>query len=239
MVPYRRRTRALVKYAPRKRAYARRPANTRTGGYIGLELKFNDTENTGENVGTGWTNVNPAAPNCISAVAQGDGPSDRDGRVYHIKSLHVHGTMLTDQHLLQGAPLSDIYCRIAIVWDKQTNGAAFDPDDVFETTSTDPLFARRKLENSKRFTVLYDKNLVLRRTETALAVGNSNTFSYGVRVTPFTFNKFFKRPIKVNTNGTTKTIGVMTDNSIHVIAVSTAGSAATQITYNTRIRFCG
>ncbi len=138
-------------------------------------------------------------------------------------------------------PPGDNNVRMMIVVDHQTNGTVMTGAQIVE----DDLVANlswRNLENSKRFTVLMDKIFVLPigpmikggdATVSNYSVGSSMT---GV----FKFNKEFKTPLKMNTSGTTDLVGVMTENSFHIM-VGHDAIGATQpevfISYNARIRF--
>lgn len=89
------------------KAAKRSLANSRTGGYIGIEYKFLDCAwnavvlNTSTDGSSGEMQPSTGCTDAISVPAQGNGESNRDGRKYCIKSVWVSGiidsTALTDQ----------------------------------------------------------------------------------------------------------------------------------------------
>ncbi len=234
MVPY--------EYSSDRSAYAsaRRRANIRTGGFLGIENKFVDYERTAIAVSDtiAGAEVDPATTNCLNAVAQGDGESQRDGRRYKMNSLHIRGEFQQDLSAAATVKPGQVY-RLAIVIDKQTNGAQMNAEDCFKATaggSGFDIYNFRNLQFSGRFLVLYDKMMTINPTAAAGdgAVNDTPAFKR-------TFNLNFKIPEAVSivdTNGTTALVSVITDNSIHVLAW-TSSNATAKIRYESRVRFVG
>ncbi len=210
-------------------------ANRRTGGFRFLEKKFYDTSIVNTATSTTWAAVEDATADTISAVAQGDGESDRDGRVYEIHSLHIRGIISSDLSEGAASPINDSFVRIAVVLDTQTNGAQLTATAVHETGGTPDYLSFRNLQNTGRFKILYDKSFVIKPQ--SMNEGAVNSFAGNSAFRQFIINKTFKTPIKVRCTGTTAVVGSIADNSLHVIAISDV--TTNNITYKSRIRFTG
>lgn len=230
------RGRSITGWVPGPAALAARGSNARTGGYIGLEKKFVDHELTATALATTWAAYNPAGSvDCLTSCAQGDGESNRDGRVYHLASLHIRGDIITTTAEAEAAPSGAKEVRIVIVQDTQTNAAELTATDVMDDGGTVDLYAFRNLQYSKRFKVWKDKTL--RIPVQIVNEGAVNSFASQQSRIPFNFNFTFKKPIKVTCSGTTDAVASITDNSFHLIAVS--NSTSCQIQYQVRARFFG
>ncbi len=212
-------------------------ANTRTSGFIGLENKFLDSELNATAVSTTWTAHNPTAAsvNCLSAPAAGDGESDRDGRVYHINSIHMHGQVLFNATESQTAPIDEEFVRIALVWDTQTNKSEVVGTDVMDGGGSNDNLAFRNLQNSKRFIVL--KDFTVKVVPESMNEGAANLFASRNFESRWSINKIFRTPIKVNTAGTAANVNVVTDNSLSLIVQGT--NTAIAVGYQCRVRFSG
>ena len=125
---------------PRGTPYTRRRSkNYRIGGFLGIEHKFYDTSLvaaalTAPGDASGGEH-NPSATICLNSVVQGNGESQRDGRNIVQKSLFIEGCIEVPAQINQ--TLLDTACNvmIAIVWDKQTNGALLSSESVFSNLS--------------------------------------------------------------------------------------------------------
>lgn len=219
-----------------------RKRNARVAGYLGIEKKFHDSHKTGTYVTQTWTRYNPSSgsTDCVNAVAQGDGESQRDGKNYEMLSLHFKGRVKHDGEdagtsLVHGAHT----IRIAIVLDTMTNGAALTATDVFKpVTANLNVFSFRNLEYSSRFRVLWDKTWVM-NLETA--GGNGTTVDAAPLIKYWKANiKIPKKYANVSTTGTTANVSAIQNNSIHVLAVGTeAGGSRLSLEYACRLRFIG
>lgn len=133
----------LVQSAPALRGFAR--VGGRWGRYgIDGETKYKDLDLT--------TNAIPANPfgfGSLNVVPLGDGPDARIGRKITVTSVQMRYTC--DIHRTE---TNVVYFRIIIGLDKQANGAAPLATDIFVNPS---VLAQRNLDNSSRFTILYDK----------------------------------------------------------------------------------
>ncbi len=213
-------------------------ANIRTGGFGNIENKFVDYRVSGDAFTTSWAGgeMEDGTALSLSAVAQGDGESERDGRVYTINSVHIKGFLETPLEESQAAPEIDYMARLALVWDTQTNAVQLSAEDVFLTVAAgEDTNSFRNLQYSKRFIVLKDKTWRLAHQQ--VNEGAANLFATGGIRIPFKMNKSFKNGIKVRCTGTTAVIASIADNSLHLIGVSNSGQAV--LTYQSRVRFTG
>lgn len=204
--------------------------NVRSGGFLGYEKKFIDQGITSlgiVNTVTG-SEIDPGTTNCLNAVAQGDGPTNRDGRKYHVLSVHVRGYI---NFVDETAPYTSDHCRILLVLDKQTNAAQLNAEDVL-VSSTPATGAFRNLEFSERFRVLREF------TVQKPSVGSGTTTNTWRATKPFKINYVFKRPLPVTCSGTTGNVTAINDHSIHLIAISFNGTS-NEINYQSRCRFVG
>ncbi len=183
--------------------------------YLGIEKKFVDRELAETSLTSAWAMYDPATTS-LSPVVQGDGESARDGRQYTIRDITIHA------HLRQGAqeaivdPPNDTIARVALIWDKQTNGAAPTPANIFTTGGAQAFSGFRNLEYVERFEVLADKMIELKQQTLSHVLVNSFS-STGVS-THFKMRKVFKNGLKVTCSDTAATIAAIVDNSLHVIA---------------------
>jgi len=237
--------------APRVGSMSRRRAlaivNTRTAGFLGLEKKFFDTALEATAIGSSATcasgEVDPTLPavagTMISTPAQGDGPSDRDGKRIVIKSVQIKGQVYVPQQELQANPAQPCSMFVALVLDTQSNGATLNSEDVFiNTTAQAPacIIPNRNLLYGSRFKVLksdlFDCNL------SALSHVAADSFSFNGR--DLTFDWFLPLDLPVNfKDATTGVISNVSDNSLHMIAFVTNTAPGATLAYNARIRFMG
>lgn len=233
--------------ANRQIAIAKRKAsmdamNLRTGGFLGLEKKFFDTF-LATTVIPGPTNcagaeLDPATNNCLNAVVQGDGESNRDGKNYIIKSLHFLGRVVTNSVTDKTVGFISPSCFIAIVLDTQTNGAQLNSEDVYTNPAgsiANNTCLQRNLQYSSRFRVLKTWKIDF----------NQRTFGYdGTNIEGCGMSESIEchlenLNIKVQCNATTGPVAAITDNSLHVIGFSTNSTETVNLTYTSRIRFMG
>jgi len=199
-------------------------APLRTGGfgprYAG-ELKAIDI--TGEGICvSGSTSVD-----LLNAVATGTDFTDRVGRKIMMKSIFIRG-WLKGQDISNGSPLGNL-CRLILVYDRQSNGAAPSMDAILKTTEAQ---SQLKLDNRDRFTVLVDK---------AIALGTiTNVATQAVAGSPTCRAiKIYKRlNLEVQFSGTTAAIGSIATGALYLISVgSQTTSDGHSFVYTSRIRF--
>ncbi len=217
----------------------KRTANLVTSGFVGAEKKFVDALSTSAAFAATWVRLNPTSliTGCISAPGQGDGEKERDGRVYHIQSVHCHGIVSMATLEAQTAPFADHEWRICLVWDTQTNGAQITGTSVMLATANDQTLAFRNLQNSKRFIVLWDSGNVIFKRDNQTNEGAIDSFATPQNKQSWSMNKTFKKGIKVRCIGTTADVASISDNSFSLIGV--ASTTSLNYTYATRVRFTG
>ncbi len=186
-------------------------------------------------IGVNWVTRNPATTDCISAVAQGDTDSSRDGRVYYINSAHIRGQVTQPIQEAQGAPVGDSVVRILMVLDTQTNKTEMTATDCMDNSGTGDWMGFRNLSNTSRFKVLKDMTIRLETSLNAQNEGAVNAFTTSGLVQPFVINYKFKTPLKVICPLTTAIVGAISDNSIHIVCCSS--NASNTIEYQSRVRF--
>lgn len=200
-----------------------------------LERKFADVETSADAFATTWATMEDATNDSVSGVNLDDTESGRDGRVYHIQSIHVRVTVTAAQNEDVGNPIDDMKGRFCLVLDTQTNGAQMTATDVMDGGQTDDTLAFRNLQHTKRFQVYWDQRWTI-KFDNMTNAGEINKYATGARLTRFfKFDKTFKKPIKVICQGTDATISSISDNSFHMIGV--ANSTAALLNYQVRIRF--
>jgi hypothetical protein len=218
--------------------------NVRQGGFIDQEIKFLDTAKSATVIVASTTGAEQpptsGCTGCLSAPAQGDGPSNRDGKKIIAKSILVNGQIIRvggeDQ---ANVPLA-ISGKVALVLDKQSNGAQLNSEDVYQAAgSSRPSLALRNLQYSKRFQVLAAQNFTLDNPR--VGTDGTATLSSGTQVMNFVLQKNLNLPITFST-GTTADIANVVDNSIQLVAFADAnatGANSLNIAYDARMRFVG
>lgn len=216
-------------------------ANMRTGGFVGIERKFLDTELTTTALTAAWVPLNPTgtgATDTLSIPVVGTGESERIGRKYQIHSLYVQGQFQVPALEAAAAPPGDVRCRVIVYWDKQTNGAEAAATDIMDAGGAIDSLAFRNLQFTSRFKVLYDKTIVI-RFPNSVNNGAANVFSHGLRLYDWNFYKKFKVPITVLCDGTTANVTSCTDNNLGLAALCSDVTLGPTIAYSARVRFTG
>ena len=219
----------------------------RTGGYADLgvaawnqgkatRLNFYDTSRSLYAISSepdcSAGEMDPDTVLCISAMAQGNGQSNRFGEEVIYKKVYVSGTVQFAAGY-QGSPTNE-NVFIALVLDKQTNGAQLNSEDVFTNPgNTGALAAEplRNLANSKRFRVLDTT-----RVQFGDVGYRSANDTWAGEQKHFDLN--WKGTIKGNFTDSAAGIASVLDNSFHVIAYASDGTGAVlNLAYNARVRF--
>ncbi len=215
--------------------------NLRTGGFLGVELKFYDNKLV-DSALTAPTDASggeqdPSATVMLNTVVQGDGESNRDGRQIMMKSISLNGVIEVPVQVNQTA--GDVACVVflALVMDKQTNGATINSEDVYTNKGANAAVAAspyRNLQQSQRFRVL--RTLQITLPQPRLVWDGTNVEQSG-----FTIPWRMDAPLNISTlfKGTTETVANIVDNSLHLIGYCSDTGLAPQISYNSRLRFVG
>lgn len=235
-VPYKRPLRYARPFARRQRA----PANARTGGFSGVELKYIDNGlDDATLLDSAWTGAlhDPTTVNCLFATKQGTGPTDRDGRKLIIKSIFVRGNVKL-AHDAGAAGADATVARVLLVQDTQTNGAQLNPIHVMASGVGTGVHQFRNLEYSKRFRVLGDKTMVLNPQSSS---GDTATVRAGEVKKSFSFFLKCNIPVTYNATADPADISQIMDNSFHILAMGDDASPAgsLKLSYNCRARFVG
>jgi len=206
------------------------------------EKKFMDISHSGAlSIAVDWTGAEEdnATMLCLNAVAQGAGNSQRVGLKYAIYSLEVTGCVNIGQQADQTASDSAVPTFVACVWDKQTNGAQLNSEDVY--TNPAGVFSSlpsplRNMSYSKRFKVLRTFQHVLKPP--TLAYDGTN-MEQGGDLAQFHWMINFPKPVIVECKGTSNTVADIVNHSFHVIGVAgtESPSPTAEIQYNARIRY--
>lgn len=207
-----------------------------TERFLGIENKFFDVERNVDAFAVTWDTMEPDTTN-LTAIGQGDGESQRDGKQYAINSIHIKGFVTNTVQESSVAPDGDITVRLVLVLDTQTNGAQLTATNVMDGGQTNDIFSFRNLQFTKRFRVLWDRTFNIKVAVSNTNEGAINLFAVGENRMTFKVNKTFKTPLMVNTSDTGADIANVTDNSIHMIGVSTSTDA--NVSYQCRVRFVG
>ena len=232
-------SRVIVK-AGRRRAF---PARAHLAS-MATEVKYHDSGTSSGNLVTNTDATagerDPAVELSLNSIAQGTGDQERDGRRITITHVRVQGFIREDEVGTPGTlvrPPQQYF--VALVLDKQTNGAQLKSEEVFTnlvgtTNLGTDLMANLKF--SKRFSILGMKRLRYANDAAISASVDTNGFN-GV-LTRFTFDKRLRLPVLYSESD--PLITSIVDNSLHVIAFCLDTSVTTpKLAYAARIRFVG
>ncbi len=229
-----------------KKTFRKRTLNARTGGYLGLELKFLDcawnavtipasTDGSG-----GELQPSSGCTNCMSCPAQGDGESQRDGRKFVMKSVWLSGSIDTspDPDKADGSNVDGHY--FALVLDTQANGATVVSESVYLNPGSSaanilpqPL---RNLQNSKRFRILASQ-FVAPGGAYAQTDG-TNTASISAQNSTYV-SLSWRGSLNVDTIGTTADVASVSNNAIHLVAYAGSTQLSPVFRGKSRMRFMG
>lgn len=200
-------------------------ARTSRPGLIGdKEVKYVDV----------LVNVNPSttltgAQVLLNDVPQGTGIGDRlADRVFPSK---IKGNFIVTSSV---AATQDTTIRFLIVWDKNTNGAAPAWTDIINNTAppvSDPVFGFHKMEYKRRFTVIFDKTIIM----PLYNAGNPDC------VQRLSFSKNLKKRGCMETQYTATGGGIsdIESGSLYLISVSNQTSGTPLIYGETRFTYTG
>jgi hypothetical protein len=221
--------------------------NQRTGGFLGRQIKFQDTYLQNSAIPTPSTAFSslerdPTTENCLFAPVQGNGESNRDGKRVKVMSVAVEGNIHYPYNAVS-TNVADHWVFLALVQDKQTNGAQLNSEDVYTKPSgqtmsnQDSMNPLRNMEFTDRFKVLAKRKIRLKPE----ALWNGTNMSQQATRRCFSLRKKFKKCPIVHFTGNSGTVASVVDNSFHVLAWDSdhGSSAAALLSYNARTRFIG
>jgi len=200
----------------------------------GPELKFKDTcmyKDVAQDMQTaGGVMGTEESPDIgINFVAQGEAAYQRIGSRFSIVELQLKGVFeRKPAEFTNNEQLEDCRCRLAIVLDKQCNGASTTYANVFNNdvgvvnyVDSSAVDWFQRVENNKRFTILYDevKNLKAPQTE-AYHETTDTTSTTGGSLVYFKKTLRFKTPIVIEMGGTTDIVDNVKSNNL-IVCVAT------------------
>lgn len=247
---YRRKARRATGVKAR-RITQRRPYSLRSGGYLGLEHKFIDSGHANQAISVasdatgGELQPNVGCVGCISAPAQGDGESARDGRKYTITDIEIRGLAFTQASGPTQTAAAPPVMRFYMVLDKQANGATINSEDVFEnhiaTSGMNAAGLARNLENIERFDILDE--VVVTPPPPLPFTYQINTGTTNVTSTAVTagvpFRLAWSGRMTVNMAGTTADVANVRDNAVHFIGFASNSIYVASVSWEARCRFLG
>lgn len=220
---------------------------TRGVGALGVEYKHLDCERARVNLqaSSGCTNgridPNAGCVGCLNAPAVGDGPSNRDGRRINGISILVQGVVdIPPPAAAVAWPAGygpEIF--IALVLDKQTNGASSPSESVFANIGANfatNIVPFRNLTNTLRYDILAQKRITLRVND-ASAAALGGVHWWGVSQA---FKLKSKRRFTMQfSNGTGADIANVVDNTIFLVAWCSDPTLVPAIQFGSRFTFVG
>lgn len=219
-----------------------RRRNLRTAGFLGIETKFYDTSLVTHTVVAATSlagcEADPTTINCLNGPTQGDGESNREGRKLSMVSIHVKGQIELPLQQNQSAADTAGVVFIALVLDKQSNGAQLSAENVFVNPTANTIGSVTpflNLEYRDRFQVLATAQV--RMPLVNMVYDGTNVEQQGCHI-PFDLYKSLGG-LQTTFTGNTEGVSSISDNSLHVIACMDNSSLAPTITYNSRLRFRG
>lgn len=196
------------------------PSVARTGGYAfssqgGTELNFVDTALSAVVLDS------TGAVTLLNGMAQGTTASTRIGRKITMKSFQIQARAQANA----ATTMSD--CRVALVYDMQSNGAAPAITDIYDSASPTAL---RNVSNSQRFRVLWV-------WEDAV-IGNLTTPSTGKETLIVNHYRRFDLPVQFNA-GSAGTVGDIQTGGLFLVTVGQVapGTSAAALNGTVRIRY--
>lgn len=205
----------------------------RTNVELDVEHKFVDSSMSGTAWETTWGYISPV--NFL--VAQGDGESERDGRVYWITSLEGRMRICVALAEQKVVPKAVFMGRYILFIDHQTNGALAATADVINEVASGHMYSYPNLTNEERFTILEDQ--IVHLPVQIVNEGSINSFATQASLTHVHIKHVFDPPLKVTCGGTTADISDVMDNSIHFMAVKDTFAAINTQSGVWRLRFYG
>ncbi len=232
----------VVKLQQRRRTAIGALSN-RTADLLGLETKYYDSFLVAGAIaastdGSGGE-LDPSSGIMLNTITQGDGEKQRDGRKATMLSIHVKGTIEVPSQLNQVALDTQGVVFLALVLDKQTNGAQLNSEDVFSNPSGDARTISEVMLNlsfRQRFDVL--KTFRSPLVQPRVVYDGTNLEQAGVHL-PFEMYHGFGDGLATLYNGTTESVTNITDTSLHLVGFVSNSSLVPTVTYNSRLRFRG
>lgn len=185
--------------------------------------------------------MDPTTNNSLNAIVQGNGPTNRDGNRYIVTRCQVRGQVFLKATGNNADPPNSGTIFIALVQDKQTNSAKCRGMDVFsippEAQATAlKIYAPFPFRNQQflsRFNVLQTTTIDMNRIGGQPSAGGD----YPEQGHSFEFDQ--RMNMNVQCDGVGGTVASISDNSLHVLAVTSVGNTQSDMLYNARLTFSG
>jgi len=228
---------ANPKTKKRKRQRKRQAA----GESLKSELKIHDTGLSGPftiapNSQAGCEADPGGGANCLNWLQEGTSKTTRIGRIISVKKIYVTGRVEFGAYSSATEPTQGAI-QVYLVWDKQTNGAQLNSEDVFTLPVGLAEFCTthvRNMDRSKRFKVL--RKFEVFEDMGSLTSDTLDVFQLPYRWVPFEFI-VDNLNIKVLYSGNAGTVADIVDNSFHILAFCSVAAPTKYIQYNCRIYF--
>ncbi len=215
----------------------------RTGGFLGIELKFFDSFVASRSLSSSalatFGEQDPTLGDCLNAIGEGSGQSERDGRKALLKSVDIEGVITAPGNADAGDQASQASFFVALVLDTQTNGAQLSSENVFANLSAVQLAGaapHRNMEFLSRYKVM--KVVKMRAPSSTAFTDGTNTGTIAGYQLPFSIKMALNLPVNFN-SADGGGIQDINDNSLHVIAWTSSTTLTPLMTYGCRVRFLG
>ncbi len=210
-------------HKPKRQRTNGKPAYSR-GQYkqsIAKERKFFDTDVADASVASTLSKTN------LNIVPEGVGESERIGRKIIIEAIQVKG----DVAITASTTAAGSRVRLMLVYDKQTNIAAFGSTVLL---TTDAINSYNNLNNRKRFKVLWTETIDLSVNGGA---ASGAAFVMGTQKRSFELYKKVRIEIEYDAGAQTGAVTTQTSGSVWFCQISDNNNVPT-LTGTARIRYC-
>lgn len=205
----------------RSRGYLRTSGNYGRFGR-GKELKFHDTAHGHVPSLLGFIQ------DSVNEVKQGTGENERIGRKITLRHIAIRGEILLDP--TGPGATSGNRLRYVVYLDKQANGAAAVPGDIFSTSIGIAIDAQRNLSNTQRFSVLCDKTFDMNSLTIVSATDVPNRV-----LKTFGWSKSLN--VAIEFSATTGDIAEIRSNNVGVLLIDSGGTQNMFVSYTVRVRY--
>lgn len=258
---YRSKKRSYKKKSYKKKSYKRkRSSQARRGGFISYrgaingsgEQKFVDDHINNQLLsGTRAEMIHPqqfaTSSTPMTVIGQGNTNSTRIGRFYTIQQIYMNGfvtyTAAGAQNPVYNQPT---IVTLYLILDKQCRGTAPSGSDIFSDPGGTSDFTpnlMRNLDNTERFSVLWQKKLTIPMMTTYTGTANTTNITRNRRDFKLVYN--CRIPVKMKSATADGTLANTEDNIVYLAAISSqSGSIAVpkttnevRLSANVRVRF--
>lgn len=214
---------------------------TRPGGEIkSIDITNSTTPTT--NTEVIWPMNTTPKINCLNLITIGSSQWNRIGRKISMKSLRLRGNIsVTGFAATSPQPM---YCRLTVLYDKQSNGALPTAPDIFldqasvaADSSLTTYTSGINLNNRERFEVIWDKQWVIPPSNTSTgAAGNSGLTATADCLQFDWFVKLRNREVHYKADSSPAVIGDIATGSLVMVTQSNIAAASEPYGLSTSIR---